>query len=82
MPQLLKFGGALLHGGKCVLFAGKLSDPREIGAVLHRHQVNILWLTAALFNSLIDQEPQALSEVKQLLIGASWRSVCELSSWA
>ena len=42
---------------------------------MHRHQVNTLWLTAALFNSVIDQEPQALSEVKQLLIGGEALSV-------
>ena len=67
--------GALLHGGKCVLFPGKPSDPRELGAVLKKHQINTLWLTAALFNTVIDQEPQALSEVKQLLIGGEALSV-------
>ena len=67
--------GALLHGGKCVLFPGKPSDPRELGAVLKRHQINTLWLTAALFNTVIDQEPQALAEVKQLLIGGEALSV-------
>jgi len=67
--------GGLLHGGKCVLFPSKLSDPSGIGAVLHRQQVNTLWLAAALFNSLIDQEPQALSQVKQLLIGGEALSV-------
>ena len=61
--------GALLHGGKCVLFPGKLSDPRELGDFLRNRQVNTLWLTAALFNSVIDQKPEALSEVRQVLIG-------------
>jgi amino acid adenylation domain-containing protein len=61
--------GALLHGGKCVLFPGKVPSPREFGTVLRKHRVNTLWLTAALFNTVIDEEPQALSDVKQLLIG-------------
>ena len=67
--------GALLHGGKCILFPGKPSDPRELGVVLKKHQINTLWLTAALFNTVIDQEPQALAEVKQLLIGGEALSV-------
>jgi len=61
--------GALLHGGKCALSTGKLTDPRELGDVLRKRQVNTLWLTAAMFNSVIDQEPQALGAIKQLLIG-------------
>jgi aspartate racemase len=61
--------GALLHGGKCVLCPGKAPSPRELGEVLKKYRVHTLWLTAALFNTVIDQEPQALSEVKQLLIG-------------
>ena len=67
--------GALLHGGKCVLFPGKVPSPRELGAVLKKHRVNTLWLTAALFNTLINEEPQALSDVKQLLIGGEALSV-------
>ena len=67
--------GALLHGGKCVLFPGKVPSPRELGEVLKKHQVNTLWLTAALFNTVINEEPQALSEVKQLLIGGEALSV-------
>jgi amino acid adenylation domain-containing protein len=67
--------GALLHGSKCVLFAEKVPSTKEIGEVLKKHQVTTLWLTAALFNSVINEEPQALSDVKQLLIGGEALSV-------
>jgi amino acid adenylation domain-containing protein len=67
--------GALLHGGKCVLFPGRVPSPRELGAVLKKHRVTTLWLTAALFNTVINEEPQALSVVKQLLIGGEALSV-------
>jgi amino acid adenylation domain-containing protein len=67
--------GALLHGGKCVLFPGKMPSAEELGEVLKKHRVNTLWLTAALFNTVINEEPQALSEVKQLLIGGEALSV-------
>jgi amino acid adenylation domain-containing protein len=67
--------GSLLHGGKCVLFPGKVPTAEELGAVLKKHRVDMLWLTAALFNTVINEAPQALSEVKQLLIGGEALSV-------
>ena len=67
--------GALLHGGTCVLFPGRVPGAAELGAVLKKYRVSTLWLTAALFNTVIDQEPQALSGVKQLLIGGETLSV-------
>ena len=67
--------GALLHGGKCVLFPGKVPSAKELGELLKKHRVTTLWLTAALFNTVIDEEPQALSDVKQLLIGGEALSV-------
>ena len=67
--------GALLHGGKCVLFPGRVPSPRELGEVLKKHRVDTLWLTAALFNTVINEEPEALSDIKQLLIGGEALSV-------
>ena len=67
--------GALLHGGKCVLFQGKVPSAKEIGELLKKHRVTTLWLTAALFNMVINEEAQALSDVKQLLIGGEALSV-------
>jgi len=66
---------ALLHGGKCVLFPGTVPSTQELGEVLKKHRIDTLWLTAALFNLVINEEPHALSEVKQLLIGGEALSV-------
>ena len=67
--------GALLHGGKCVLFPEKVPSPGELEELLKKYQVTTLWLTAALFNLVINEEPQALSGVKQLLVGGEALSV-------
>ncbi|MGH7770385.1 MAG: non-ribosomal peptide synthetase [Candidatus Binatia bacterium] len=67
--------GALLHGAKCVLPAQRLPSPAELGCLLHQHKVSILWLTASLFNVVVDEAPEALSEVRQLLIGGEALSV-------
>ncbi len=67
--------GALLHGAQCVLFPGSVPAPEELGSILRIHRVSILWLTASLFNSIIDQAPEALSEVRMVLTGGEILSV-------
>ncbi|HWB41417.1 MAG TPA: non-ribosomal peptide synthetase, partial [Gemmatimonadales bacterium] len=67
--------GALTHGARCVLFPGTMPEPQELGAILRRERVSTLWLTASLFNSVIDEAPAALSGVRQLLIGGEALSV-------
>ncbi len=67
--------GALLHGGRCVLFPGELPTVQELGQVLRNNEVSTLWLTASLFNVVIDEAPQVLAGVRQLLIGGEALSV-------
>jgi amino acid adenylation domain-containing protein len=67
--------GALLYGAKCVLYPGTFPTPAELKEVLHQNKVSVLWLTASLFNTVIDEAPEALSEVRQLLIGGEPVSV-------
>ncbi len=70
--------GALLHGARCVLYPGKVPSTDELAKVLKTNQVTTLWLTASLFNSVIDQQPAALSEIGQLLIGGEALSVAHV----
>ena len=67
--------GALLHGGKSVLYPEGVPSPEKLGELLHKHNVNTLWLTASLFNTIIDTAPEALSPVRQLLVGGEALSV-------
>jgi len=67
--------GALLHGGRCVLFPEKDLTFEALGIVLRRHAITTLWLTASLFNAVIDNAPEALSGIEQLLIGGEALSV-------
>src|SRR5207244_3990838 len=61
--------GALLHGARCVLFGERVPTTDKLGVVLQQYQVNTLWLTASLFNVIVDEAPDILSGVRQLLIG-------------
>lgn len=67
--------GALLHGSKCVLFPGTVPTSQNLRSEIDKHDITVLWLTAALFNSIIDDDSQALSGIKQLLIGGEALSV-------
>jgi len=67
--------GALLHGARCVLFPDPVPTVAALGQVLARHKVSTLWLTAALFNVVVDEAPEVLQGVRQLLIGGEALSV-------
>jgi amino acid adenylation domain-containing protein len=67
--------GALLHGGRCVLFPEKLPTLHKLRAALDQNRVTTLFLTTALFNTIIDEDPQILAGVEQLLTGGEAHSV-------
>jgi len=71
----LEIWGALLHGGRLVLYRDRVPNIDELGQTLKDHGVTSLWLTATLYNAVIDQAPDALAGLHQLLIGGEALSV-------
>ncbi|KAF3886562.1 MULTISPECIES: non-ribosomal peptide synthetase [Nostocales] len=67
--------GALLHGACCVLFSENIPTTQELSNAIHKYGITTLWLTSALFNSIIDDDPLALSGIQQLLTGGEALSV-------
>ena len=67
--------GALLHGGRCVLYPGRYPTADALGRVINEHRVDTLWLTGSLFNAIVDERPEILRNIKQLLIGGEALSV-------
>jgi amino acid adenylation domain-containing protein len=61
--------GPLLHGGECVLYPEAIPTAAGLEREIRRHGVSTMWLTASLFNSIIDESAEALSGLRQLLIG-------------
>ena len=59
----------LVHGARCVVYPAGVPSPERLGEVIRQHHVSTLWLTASLFNVVIDEAPGALRGVSQLLIG-------------
>src|SRR5262249_27859938 len=53
----LEIWGALLHGGRCVLYPEAVPDLGDLQARLLKHGVDALWLTASLYNAVVDHDP-------------------------
>ncbi len=65
----LEIWGPLLNGGRCAIFAAPLPHARALATAIAAHAVTSAWLTAALFNAVIDEDPGALRGLRELLIG-------------
>jgi len=61
--------GALLHGARCVLFPGAVPTHATLREIIARHHVTTVWLTASLFNTVIDEAPHTLAGVRTLITG-------------
>ena len=72
--------GALLNGAKLVVFPSYRPTIRELGAFIQDNKISVLWLTASLFNVLVDADLSCLGGVSQVLAGGetlSIRHVCK-----
>src|SRR4029077_18452705 len=71
----LEIWGALLNGGAVICYPEPVPSPRELKDISSRHQVTTMWLTAALFNAVVDEDVTALQGVRQLFTGGEALSV-------
>jgi len=65
----LEIWGALANGGRLVLPPPGPLSLDELGALLSRHSVTTLWLTAGLFHEVVESRIGILRDVRQLLAG-------------
>ena len=65
----------LVRGGTIVLAANDLYTPRELERLITAHDVTVLWLTASLFNLIVDERPQALARARYVITGGEALSV-------
>lgn len=56
-----------------------LFDPAALQDALARHSVNVMWLTASLFNRVADERPQTFSPLRQLITGGEALSPAHLA---
>jgi amino acid adenylation domain-containing protein/FkbH-like protein len=66
--------GALLHGGKLVL-PGPDPSLADLAAAIRSHGVTTLWLTAGLFELMVEEHLDDLKNVRHLLTGGEVPSI-------
>jgi len=70
--------GSLLNGGQLVLMPAGVASLAELGAVVRRRQVTTLWLTAGLFQQMVEERLSDLQGVRQLLAGGDVLPVAQV----
>ncbi|HEX6864290.1 MAG TPA: amino acid adenylation domain-containing protein, partial [Thermoanaerobaculia bacterium] len=65
----LELWGPLLNGGRLVVFPSRVPSLEEIARTVEEQGVTSLWLTAGLFNQMLDTQPAALRRLRHLLAG-------------
>jgi nonribosomal peptide synthetase DhbF len=65
----LELWGPLLHGGTCVLHPGQRPDPLVIARLVAEHRINTAWLSSGLFSVIVDECPEALDGLRDLMVG-------------
>ncbi|MBO9648308.1 MAG: amino acid adenylation domain-containing protein [Variovorax sp.] len=71
----LEIWGPLLNGGICVVLDEQVPTGAGLARAIERHSVRTAWLTAALFNAVVDDDPLQLKGLRQLLAGGEALSV-------
>ncbi len=71
----LEVWGALLNGGRLVVYPPGIPALEELGEEIERRRVSTLWLTAGLFHQMVEAHLPRLRPLRQLLAGGDVLSV-------
>ncbi|MEW2615951.1 AMP-binding protein, partial [Streptomyces sp. NPDC047880] len=61
--------GALVHGGRLVIAPPGAVGLAELRSLISEKGIRNLWLTAALFNTVVDEDPSVLAGLARVLVG-------------
>jgi amino acid adenylation domain-containing protein len=67
--------GALLHGARLVIAPPGVPDLEQLEHLIQDERVTTLWLTASLFNRIVEDRPSLLAGVDEVLTGGEALSV-------
>ncbi|MEU7413561.1 amino acid adenylation domain-containing protein [Streptomyces sp. NPDC042638] len=65
----LELWGPLVNGGTCVLHPPGRPEPLVMARLITEHGVTSMYLSASLFNVVVDEYPDALDGLRELLVG-------------
>ncbi|SHF43843.1 amino acid adenylation domain-containing protein, partial [Seinonella peptonophila] len=61
--------GSLLHGATLVIMPTEVATPQEIGDVITQYGITTLWLTTGLFNTMVEENGNALTHLERVMVG-------------
>ncbi len=61
--------GSLLNGGELVVMSAGKPSLEALGAMIRKNKINTLWLTAGLFQLMVDHRLEDLKGINQLVVG-------------
>ena len=61
--------GSLLNGARLVIMPPHTPSLTEIGSAISQHQITTVWLSAGLFQLIVEEQLEDLKSIKQLLAG-------------
>ncbi len=70
--------GALLNGAKLVVYPGGSIDLSRLKQTITQSGISVMWLTAALFHQVVDEDVLALAGLKKLLAGGDVLSLAHV----
>ena len=73
--RLFEIWGALLNGARLAVHPPHMPSLEELGRVLAKEEITILWLTAGWFNQMVDGQLPGLQGLRFLLAGGEALSV-------
>ncbi|MDQ0035587.1 amino acid adenylation domain-containing protein [Variovorax boronicumulans] len=74
----LEIWGPLLNGGRCVIHGERVPTGAGLAHTIARHEVHTAWLTAGLFNAVVDGDPRHLSGLTHLFTGGEALSMAHV----
>lgn len=77
----LELWSALLNGGTSVIVSDPYLSPAALRGGIGAHQVDTVWLTASLFNMVVDEDPDAFRGLRQVMIGGERLSVPHVAAF-
>ncbi|MGW2845603.1 amino acid adenylation domain-containing protein [Streptomyces sp. NPDC001274] len=65
----MELWGPLMSGGTCVLHPGARPEPFTMARLVAEHGITSLYLSSSLFNVVVDEYPQVLDGLRELVVG-------------
>ena len=73
--SLFEIFGALLNGARVVVLPHSVNQLTRIAEAVQQFRVSIMWLTSGLFSALVDECPNFVQSLRQLVVGGDVVSV-------